>query len=85
MKKRLKTAIAAAGRVFEVLEAKNEVSDSSDSLYIGESKGNVKIENVSFSYSNEKPLIKNFSLDVKSGSKVAIVGPTGCGDRKSVV
>lgn len=75
----LQTAIAAAGRVFEVLEAKNEVPDSSDSLYIGESKGNVKIENVSFSYSNEKPLIKNFSLDVKSGSKVAIVGPTGCG------
>lgn len=75
----LQTAIAAAGRVFEVLEAENEVSDSSDSLYIGESKGNVKIENVSFSYSNEKPLIKNFSLDVKSGSKVAIVGPTGCG------
>lgn len=75
----LQTAIAAAGRVFEVLEAENEVSDLSDSLYIGESKGNVKIENVSFSYSNEKPLIKNFSLDVKSGSKVAIVGPTGCG------
>lgn len=75
----LQTAIAAAGRVFEVLEAKNEVPDSFDSLYIGESKGNVKIENVSFSYSNEKPLIKNFSLDVKSGSKVAIVGPTGCG------
>lgn len=75
----LQTAIAAAGRVFEVLEAENEVPDSSDLLYIGESKGNVKIENVSFSYSNEKPLIKNFSLDVKSGSKVAIVGPTGCG------
>lgn len=75
----LQTAIAAAGRVFEVLEAENEAPDSSDSLYIGESKGNVKIENVSFSYSNEKPLIKNFSLDVKSGSKVAIVGPTGCG------
>lgn len=75
----LQTAIAAAGRVFEVLEAENEVPDLSDSLYIGESKGNVKIENVSFSYSNEKPLIKNFSLDVKSGSKVAIVGPTGCG------
>lgn len=75
----LQTAIAAAGRVFEVLGAENEVPDSSDLLYIGESKGNVKIENVSFSYSNEKPLIKNFSLDVKSGSKVAIVGPTGCG------
>lgn len=75
----LQTAIAAAGRVFEVLEAENEAPDSPDSPKINESKGNVKIENVSFSYKKEKPLIKNFSLDVKSGSKVAIVGPTGCG------
>ena len=75
----LQTAIAAAGRVFEVLEAENEAPDSHDSPKISECKGNVKIENVSFSYTKEKPLIKNFSLDVKSGSKVAIVGPTGCG------
>ena len=75
----LQTAIAAAGRVFEVLEAENEVPDSPDSSRISECKGNVKIENVSFSYKKEKPLIRNFSLDVKSGSKVAIVGPTGCG------
>lgn len=75
----LQTGIAAAGRVFEVLEAENEVPDSPDSPKISECKGNVKIENVSFSYTKEKPLIKNFSLDVKSGSKVAIVGPTGCG------
>lgn len=75
----LQTAIAAAGRVFEVLEAENEAPDSPDSPKISECKGNVKIENVSFSYTKEKPLIKNFSLDVKSGSKVAIVGPTGCG------
>lgn len=75
----LQTAIAAAGRVFDVLEAENETPDSPDSPKISECKGNVKIENVSFSYTKEKPLIKNFSLDVKSGSKVAIVGPTGCG------
>ena len=75
----LQTAIAAAGRVFEVLEAENEVPDSPDSPRISECKGNVKIENVSFSYKKEKPLIRNFSLDVNSGSKVAIVGPTGCG------
>ena len=75
----LQTGIAAAGRVFEVLEAENEVPDSPESPNINECKGNVKIENVSFSYTKEKPLIKNFSLDVKSGSKVAIVGPTGCG------
>lgn len=75
----LQTAIAAAGRVFEVLEAENETPDSPESPKISECKGNVKIENVSFSYTKEKPLIRNFSLDVKSGSKVAIVGPTGCG------
>ena len=75
----LQTGIAAAGRVFEVLEAENELPDSPESPNINECKGNVKIENVSFSYTKEKPLIKNFSLDVKSGSKVAIVGPTGCG------
>lgn len=75
----LQTGIAAAGRVFEVLEAENQVPDSPESPNINECKGNVKIEKVSFSYTKEKPLIKNFSLDVKSGSKVAIVGPTGCG------
>lgn len=75
----LQTAIAAAGRIFDVLEAENETPDSHDSPKISECKGNVKIENVSFSYKKEKPLIRNFSLDVKSGSKVAIVGPTGCG------
>ncbi|MGN0501929.1 MAG: ABC transporter ATP-binding protein, partial [Ruminococcus sp.] len=75
----LQTAIAAAGRVFDVLEAENETPDSPESPKISECKGNVKIENVSFSYTKEKPLIRNFSLDVKSGSKVAIVGPTGCG------
>ena len=75
----LQTGIAAAGRVFEVLEAENEAPDSPESPKISECKGNVKIENVSFSYTKEKPLIRNFSLNVKSGSKVAIVGPTGCG------
>ena len=75
----LQTAIAAAGRVFDVLEAENETPDSPESPKISECKGNVKIENVSFSYKKENPLIRNFSLDVKSGSKVAIVGPTGCG------
>lgn len=75
----LQTAIAAAGRVFDVLEAENEMPDSLDSPKLSECRGNVKIENVSFSYKKGKPLIKNFSLDVKSGSKIAIVGPTGCG------
>ena len=75
----LQTALAAATRVFEVLEAENEADDSKDSRHIENCNGNVKIENVSFSYTKEKPLITNFSLNVKSGSHIAIVGPTGCG------
>lgn len=75
----LQTAIAAAGRVFDVLEADNEEPDPKNAKHIEDCKGNITIENVSFSYSKDKPLITNFSLDVKSGSHIAIVGPTGCG------
>lgn len=75
----LQTAIAAAGRVFDVLDAENEPEDKPDSIKVENCKGNVKIENVNFSYVKDKPLITNFSLDVKSGSHIAIVGPTGCG------
>ena len=56
----------------------NEIPDNS-TKELEHCEGNVKIENVNFSYTKEKPLITNFSLDVKSGSHIAIVGPTGCG------
>lgn len=71
-------AIAGAGRVFEVIEEKDEeeLPGASDDF---ESKGNVKIDNVDFSYLPEVPLIRDFSLDVRPGMRVAIVGPTGCG------
>lgn len=75
----LQTAIAAAGRVFDVLDAEDEPEDKPDSIKVENCKGNVKIENVNFSYVKDKPLITNFSLDVKSGTHIAIVGPTGCG------
>lgn len=75
----LQTAIAAAGRVFDVLDAEDEPKDKPDSIKVENCKGNVKIENVNFSYVKDKPIITNFSLDVKSGSHIAIVGPTGCG------
>lgn len=75
----LQTAIAAAGRVFDVLDAEDEPEDKPESVKIENCKGNVKIENVNFSYVKDNPLITNFSLDVKSGSHIAIVGPTGCG------
>ncbi len=74
----LQTGIAACERVFEVLAANDEKPVEAPEKLNG-CKGNVKIQNVSFSYTPEKPLIKNFSLDVRQGCHVAIVGPTGCG------
>ena len=74
----LQTGIAAAGRVFEVLEAENENSDAENTAEPAH-RGEVRLEDVSFSYVPEKPLIRHFSLNVKSGTHVAIVGPTGCG------
>ena len=74
----LNTGIAAAERVFEVLEWKDETPDKNRAP-LKNCRGRVTIEDVSFSYVPEKPLIRNFSLDVPSGCHVAIVGPTGCG------
>ena len=76
----LQTGIAAARRVFEVLEAEDELPDKCDEYKENTAhRGEVSFENVSFSYVLDKPLIKDFSLDVKGGTHVAIVGPTGCG------
>ncbi len=74
----LQTATAAANRVFELLEAPSQTSDA-DLPNMTNANGNIEIDNVYFSYVPEKPLIQGFSLSVKSGQRVAIVGPTGCG------
>lgn len=74
----LQTAIASAGRIFEVLEADDQSSDEPGKELEG-CKGNVDFDKVCFSYTPERELIKNFTLNVKSGQRVAIVGPTGCG------
>lgn len=74
----LQGASAAANRVFELLEAQNQSSDKGfDTLT--DANGNIDIEDVYFSYVKDKPLIQGFSLHVKSGQRIAIVGPTGCG------
>jgi len=75
----LQNAIACAARIFEIIEIPSEVPDSSDAKVLGEVTGRVNIENVSFSYTKDKPLIENFNLKVEKGMRVAIVGPTGCG------
>lgn len=74
----LQTATAAATRVFDLLETPDQPSD--DRLPdLTNVNGNIEIKDVYFSYVKENPLIQGFSLSVKSGQKIAIVGPTGCG------
>ena len=77
----LQSALACAKRVFEVIDAEAESADGENSLALTPEKvdGSVVMDNVSFSYTPEKPLIEGFSLDVQSGRHIAIVGPTGCG------
>lgn len=72
------TAISSAERVFDVIDEQAEVSDE-NLLDIGRADGNIKLENVCFSYRKEQKLIENFNLVVKPGERIAIVGPTGCG------
>lgn len=74
----LQTATAAATRVFDLLGAPDQPSDA-DLPELSCANGNISIENVYFSYVKERPLIEGFSLEAKSGERIAIVGPTGCG------
>ncbi len=75
----LQNALACAARIFELIEEKKEIPDASDAVTLEEADGRVDIEDVYFSYVPDKKLIEDFNLHVKSGQRVAIVGPTGCG------
>ncbi len=75
----LQNALACAARVIEILEETSEIPDSDSAVEITEPSGNIEIKNIAFSYTPDKKLIENFTLSVKSGQKIAIVGPTGCG------
>ena len=75
----LQNALACASHIFELIEEESEISDSVDALDLCEAKGDISVQNVCFSYEEDKPLIRNFELEVASGQRVAIVGPTGCG------
>lgn len=74
----LQAAFASARRVFAVLDEEPESSDE-NALDVKDSSGSIEIENVSFSYNPEVPLIEDLTISVKSGQRIAIVGPTGCG------
>lgn len=75
----LQNAIACAGRVFDLMEAPTMPPDPAEPEYPEQVRGSIKIQNLCFSYVEEKPLIENLNLTVESGQKIAIVGPTGCG------
>lgn len=72
----LQNAIACADRVFQLLDEEDQIKET-DTVLV--SDGHVELENVSFRYVADRPLIEHLSLDVKSGQRIAIVGPTGCG------
>lgn len=74
----LKGAFTCAGRIFELIDEREEVTDENGED-LGQATGSVTLENVSFSYTDEQELIKDLSLTVTPGQRVAIVGRTGSG------
>lgn len=75
----LQNAVACAGRLIELIEEKEVEPDTEEKTVLKNPTGNIVLSNVNFSYSKDKKLIENLSLNIKSGMRVAIVGPTGCG------
>lgn len=75
----LQNSLACAARLFELLDEDEEPADVPDAETLSDVKGRVELDKVFFSYTPEKPLIEDYSLSVKPGMRVAIVGPTGCG------
>jgi len=75
----LQSTAAAAERVFEFLDEPEEVPDPPVPAKLPEAVGNVSFRNVRFGYIPEKPVIHDFSADIRPGERVAIVGPTGAG------
>ena len=74
----LQNALACAARVFELLDADDQIPEAENAAVL-QPDGHVQLEDVSFRYLPDRPLIEGLSLDVKSGQRIAIVGPTGCG------
>nr|AGS51924.1 lipid A export ATP-binding/permease protein MsbA [uncultured bacterium contig00002] len=75
----IQSAIAGAERVFEVMDQEPEKDDGEKTVLPSDIKGDVLFTNVNFSYEPEKPVLRDFSIDVKAGQKIALVGPTGAG------
>ena len=81
----LQNAIACAGRIFELIEEEPQVPEAEQAKVLKQARGDVALDKVYFQYVPEKPLIRNFHLQVKPGQRVAIVGPTGCGKTTVII
>ena len=75
----LQSTVAAAERVYEFLDEEEEVKDTENPVSIENINSNITFSNVKFGYDEDKIIINDFSVDIKSGAKIAIVGPTGAG------
>lgn len=74
----LQNALACASRVFALLDAEDQTPEAPNAAVL-HTDGHVRLEDVSFRYLPDRPLIEGFTLDVQPGQRIAIVGPTGCG------
>ena len=75
----LQTAIAGAERVFEILDAEEDVKERENPHQLTDVKGHIKFNNVGFHYIEGQPVLENISLEIKPGEVIALVGPTGVG------
>ena len=75
----IQTAIAGAERIFEVMETAPETDEGTSEITAEDICGEIKFEDIHFSYDPEKPVLKGLDLDIKQGQKIAIVGATGSG------
>lgn len=75
----IQSALAAAERIFELLDAKPEIMDSEDAIEMPPIKGEIVVENVTFGYDPQHPVLHNIRFRIKPKETVALVGPTGAG------
>ncbi len=75
----LQRAVVASDRVFEILETQPEVGEKEDAVTLTSLKGSIRFEEVEFSYSEGEPVLRNFTLELKPGMTVALVGSSGAG------